>query len=186
MHQRARPKNHRASPAAPPDNTPKTSANFAALATGEKGFGYKGSIFHRKRGGTAAACCAQTPSSQMVGTQPGSHHRQALSASQHTRARGAPRKPPQAATLQPLPAAGIIPNFMCQGGDFERGDGRGGYSIYGRKFADENFVNTVRMLSTQRQSLQLLVDCWLGCACTRPPEGHRRVQWLPCRNVSQK
>eukprot|EP00931_Biecheleriopsis_adriatica_P053732 TRINITY_DN31524_c0_g1_i1.p1 TRINITY_DN31524_c0_g1~~TRINITY_DN31524_c0_g1_i1.p1 ORF type:complete len:251 (+),score=70.41 TRINITY_DN31524_c0_g1_i1:102-854(+) len=45
----------------------------------------------------------------------------------------------------------IIPGFMCQGGDFTRGNGTGGESIYGEKFRDENF----QMKHTQRGMLSM-------------------------------
>ena len=45
----------------------------------------------------------------------------------------------------------IIQQFMCQGGDFTRGNGTGGESIYGEKFADENF----ELKHTERHMLSM-------------------------------
>ena len=48
----------------------------------------------------------------------------------------------------------IIDGFMAQGGDYTKGDGTGGYSIYGAKFDDENFnlKHTVKGLMSMANS----------------------------------
>jgi len=47
----------------------------------------------------------------------------------------------------------VIKGFMCQGGDFEMGDGRGGESIYGGRFADEK--PGLNLLHTERGQLSM-------------------------------
>ena len=49
----------------------------------------------------------------------------------------------------------IVPGFMIQGGDFTLGNGRGGQSIYGGKFADESFMaHTKRGLLSMANSVR--------------------------------
>jgi cyclophilin family peptidyl-prolyl cis-trans isomerase len=98
--------------------------NFRALCTGEKGNGvsgkplhYKGSIFHRiSKSLTKARFQNGNCVSKLV---IGSVDSSILSAGFSNQT--------------------IVPNFMIQGGDFTMGNGRGGESIYGSKFEDENF-----------------------------------------------
>ena len=92
--------------------TPKTAENFRALCTGEKGCVGGGGAEEGEEGEEeeGAAGGGQRPRRRGKGLR------------LHFKGSAFHR---------------VVPGFMLQGGDFERGDGTGGASIYGALFADE-------------------------------------------------
>jgi hypothetical protein len=62
----------------------------------------------------------------------------------------------------------VVPKFIVQGGDITMGNGKGGESIYGRKFEDENFELTHDAAGV----LSMVRECGrCGCGCGRSDVG---------------
>jgi cyclophilin family peptidyl-prolyl cis-trans isomerase len=112
------------------DDVPKTAENFRALCTGEKGFGYAGCGFHR----VIPQFMIQAGVRRWAGPALGGA---ALGGRLRRSAKPA-SLPCLSLSLLTLPD---LPSLLNppQGGDFTAGNGTGGKSIYGAKFADENF-----------------------------------------------
>merc|ERR1712070_188299 len=76
----------------------------------------------------------------------------------------------------------IIPEFMCQGGDFTRGNGTGGESIYGEKFADEWYDNEL-YVTHNTPGLLSMANSGKNTNGSQFFITTKRCKWLDCKHV---
>jgi len=77
----------------------------------------------------------------------------------------------------------VIPGFMCQGGDFQRGNGTGGESIYGNKFDDEWGVNGDSFIQHTVPGLLSMANSGRNTNGSQFFLTTAKTQWLDCKHV---
>lgn len=77
----------------------------------------------------------------------------------------------------------VIPGFMCQGGDFQRGNGTGGESIYGNKFDDEWGVDGQRFMEHTIPGLLSMANSGRNTNGSQFFMTTAKCQWLDCKHV---